>query len=272
MSVLVVGSCTVDNLVYVDHLPQSQDSLKANRSEFRLGGCAYNVAHATSNCTFVSTCGKGIYADYIRYHLMEEEFEVCLPFSNRENGYCICLIEPNGERSFIAYRGVEHTYDVDALFDLDEYDYTYVCGMELEEDASIFEYLEKVNTQLFFACGPRLKYIKRERLDKMLSLHPILHMSCKELLDWTNMGIEDGIKYLYSMTSNLVIVTDGSNGSYAYDGCMHFVASKPVECTNSVGAGDHHAGICLACLDDKLDVDCMLEKANESCGEMLVKN
>lgn len=269
MSILVAGCCTVDQIVHVESLPKSQDSLCIDKSIFRLGGCAYNVACAIKDCTFVSTCGQGLFADYVRNEIMKEDFEVCLPFKKGENGYCLCLVEPNGQRSFVAYHGVEYTYDVDVLCDLDGYDYTYVCGMDLEEDDSILGYLENASTQIFFACGPRLKYIGKDLVERILKLHPILHMNAKELKEWTNLSLEDGMRFLYEQTSNVVIVTDGHRGSYAYDGLLHFVKSDSIHCLDTTGAGDHHAGICLKCMDLGMDVDLMLKKANDSCLEML---
>ncbi len=269
MSILVAGCCTVDQIVYVDALPKSQDSLCIDQSVFRLGGCAYNVACAIEDCTFVSTCGQGLFADYVRNEIMKESFEVCLPYKSKENGYCLCLVEPDGQRSFVAYHGIEYTYDIDALYDLDVYDYTYVCGMDLEEDDSILDYLENTNTQVFFACGPRLKKIEKSRIERILKLHPILHMNTKECKEWTGLDVLDGMKFLYSQTSNVVIVTDGEYGSYAYDGSLHFMESDSVRCIDTTGAGDHHAGICLKCMDLGLDVDSMLKRANDSCLEML---
>lgn len=269
MSILVAGCCTVDQIVYVDSLPKSQDSLRIDRSTFRLGGCAYNVAKAIGDCTFVSCCGKGLFADYVREQIMYESFEVCLPYHPQDNGYCLCLVEPDGQRSFIAYHGVEYKYDVDALYDLDAFDYTYVCGMDLEEDDSILDYLENVDTQVFFACGPRLKGLDKNRIERILSFHPILHMNLKELKEWTGLDLENGMKSLYEKTSNIVIVSDGENGSYAYDGSLHFVKSISLDCSDTTGAGDHHAGICLKCMNLGVDVDSMLKRANDSCLELL---
>ncbi len=269
MSILVAGCCTVDQIVHVDSLPKSQDSLRIDKSLFRLGGCAYNVAKAIEDCTFISCCGQGLFADYVRKEIMYESFEVCLPFHKSENGYCLCLVELSGQRSFIAYHGVEYTYDLDALYDLEVCDYTYVCGMDLEEDDSILEYLENVDTQVFYACGPRLKYIDENRMERMLALHPILHMNSKEVKEWTGLDMYEGMKSLYEKTSRLVIVTDGDKGSYAYDGNLHFVKSDSFVCRDTTGAGDHHAGICLKYIDLGLDVDSMLKRANDSCLDLL---
>ena len=69
---------------------------------------------------------------------------------------------------------------------------------------------------------------------------------------------------LYKKTGNLVIVTHGSKGSYAFDGqTLHY--AKPVPCekvVDTIGAGDSHCGTCLAGLAAGKPVDEVLADAN----------
>ena len=85
----------------------------------------------------------------------------------------------------------------------------------------------------------------------------------------TNMEFEKGIQFLYQKTNNIVFVTDGKNGSYAYDGSLHFQPSIPIIIKNTIGAGDSHAGICLKGLYENKTVDSILKEANEYASKVL---
>ena len=76
---------------------------------------------------------------------------------------------------------------------------------------------------------------------------------------------------LWQKTGQPVIVTDASRGSYAYDQKLVHVAVQPVRSENVTGAGDTHAGSCLDSLSQGMDLETMLEKANQKAKEKIVK-
>jgi len=53
---------------------------------------------------------------------------------------------------------------------------------------------------------------------------------------------------LYTKTNNVIIITDGNQGSHCYDGKkLHHAPGHPTTIVNSIGAGDSHIGTIMAC-------------------------
>lgn len=263
----VVGSCCVDELLYLDYLPQSGQDAHILKREMKLGGCAYYVAKAIEDCTLISSIGKGVYADFILDEIENENFACTFIPRKEENGVCMCMIEPTGQRTFMSLQGAEYDLCQELLDECDEYDWLYLSGIDLESNEEVIEYLQKHPKHIFFSPGPRFEKIKN--LDSILDLHPILHMNMDELNCMTQASIEDGMKELFQRTNQIVFVTDGEKGSYAYDGQLHFVPSIPICPKNSVGAGDSHTGICLKGVHDGKKMDLILKEANEYAAKIL---
>lgn len=263
----VVGSCCVDELLYLDFLPSSSQDAIIQKREMRLGGCAYYVAKAIEDCTLISSIGKGVYANFILDEIQEEDFECIFIPREEENGVCICEIEPSGERTFLSLHGAEYDLSDPLMDELDDFDWIYLSGIDLESNTEIIEYLKENPKHIFFSPGPRFEKI--ENLNEILDLSPVLHMNANECMRMTHKNIEEGMKDLYARTQKIVFVTDGGNGSYAYDGCLHFISSIPITPKNTVGAGDSHAGICLKGLAHNMDIDTVLKQANEYASYIL---
>mgnify|MGYP000594575035 CR=1 FL=1 len=55
---------------------------------------------------------------------------------NSDNGYCLCMVEADGERTFLTVPGIECHFQEEWFSSLavDSYDSVYVSGYELEGD------------------------------------------------------------------------------------------------------------------------------------------
>lgn len=254
---LVIGSCTVDIIIPSPRLPSSTDSVITEDHHISLGGCANNVAEALriSGAPYLHafTLGSGIYGEYAKSELARKGLK---PFrtSPDPHGACICIVEPDGERSFMAYHGVEYTFRGEWLdgVELSEFTQAYICGLELEVDDEdeIVRFLERSCIRdIYFAPGPRLMTLKKERLSRLMALSPIIHLNDKELTDYTGVGdIAEAVKILSSESHNDVIVTLGPEGSLVYsDGIITRHAGEKTVAVDTVGAGDCHLGTYMAC-------------------------
>ncbi len=254
---LVIGSTVLDIIIHVSSLPESQEDLHVEKQTLSLGGCAYNVHHTIDLFQvpglLCSPVGTGLYGDYVAKELDKKGLTPFVRIPDRDNGCCYCYVEPHGERSFLSYHGAEYSFHESFLetVDMTRFDSIYVCGLEIEEETgdNLVAFLEKYSgLDIYFAPGPRIARIQEDRMDALFALSPILHLNRQELLTFTNTeSIEDGSAALYQKNNNLIVVTDGEHGSYAYDGKILIHApSVKTEIVDTIGAGDSHVGAFMA--------------------------
>ena len=128
----------------IDRIPKSGTDVYAKGQSMMVGGCAYNVAdilkHFGVNYTLFAPIGTGMYADFIRKELKKAGHESPVHCENSDNGYCLCMVEADGERTFLTVPGIECHFQEEWFSSLavDSYDSVYVSGYELEGDVSIF--------------------------------------------------------------------------------------------------------------------------------------
>ena len=256
---LVIGSAVVDVILEIPHLPVKQEDIHITKQSRSLGGCAYLASdilrHFKAPSSLCTAVGGGIYGDYVRKHLTERGVPIYVSRPERENGCCYCMVEDDGERTFVVDHGVEYTFDESYLENIDTktIDSVYVCGLEIEEinGPEIMTYLEKhPDYTIYFAPGARVMKIPEDRMERMLSFHPVLHMNEEESMTYTGQpSAELAARFLFEKTQNAVIITLGSKGSYCYDGEHDWYADLvPAESVqDTIGAGDSHIGSIMAC-------------------------
>ena len=255
--VLVIGSTVADIVINIDKLPTTMEDVHVHSQTFSLGGCAYNVSSMVRNfgvpCTLFSPVGTGIYADFVRKELALQGLSSPIPPVDMDNGCCFCFVEQSGERTFICHHGAEYFFYVEwfDLLDIKEYEYVYVCGLEIEETTgdTVLGFLERSGLKIVFGPGPRIDKIPAGKMNRLFALHPIVHLNEDEVCRFTGCeDIENAASQLFAQTGNTVIVTNGANGSYYYDDSgLHHVPGVPAEkIVDTIGAGDGHCGAVLA--------------------------
>lgn len=254
---LVIGSAVVDVIVNIPHLPKTGEDVHISSQTRSLGGCAYIVSdvlrHFGAPYSLCTAVGTGIYGDFVGQKLQERGVPIYVR-RPEENGCCYCMVETEtgGERSFIVDHGIEYTFYEDYLekIDTESIDSVYVCGLEIEEHTgwNIIEYLRKHPAYtVYFAPGSRIMEIQPDRMEAMLTLHPILHLNEGESLAFTGEStVEGAARVLYGKTDNGVIITLGEKGAYCYDGADHYAAPVPAVVKDTIGAGDSHMGAVIS--------------------------
>ena len=276
---LIIGSTCVDVIIYLDHLPVTQENLHPSSQTMAIGGCAYNVSYIMrlldAPHSFISPVGTGMYGNYVADRLTAAGIPIAIRIPDQDNGCCYCLVEASGERTFLSYHGVEYTFREDWMepYDADSYGLTYVCGLEVEEPTGmdLISWLEKhPNLEICYAPGPRGCCISPEKTDRLMALHPMLHINEQESLDLTGSGsYQEAADRLRRRTGNDVIITLGSKGAYCLEkeGSGYHVASPPVPAVrDTIGAGDAHVGTVLACLTRGISLPRALAYANLVAG------
>jgi sugar/nucleoside kinase (ribokinase family) len=166
-------------------------------------------------------------------------------------------VEPDGERTFICYHGAEYRFQPGWFDQLDasQIDTVYLCGLEVEEPTGInmIEYLERhPEYTIFFAPSARICSIPKEKMNRLLALHPILHLNLDEASRFTGADtLHEAGSRLTDQTGNLAIITLGSKGCYlSYpDGNYELIPAVPLPDEHggdAIGAGDSHIGSIIA--------------------------
>lgn len=277
---LIIGSTVLDIIINIDKLPTTTDDCHIKAQTMSIGGCAFNVQNMTNlfeiPCVFCSPIGTGIYGDYVASQLKKMKITPFVRVTDQDNGCCYCYVEATGERTFLSSHGAEYTFDpmwLDGI-NMEDFDHAYICGLEIEEATGdkIISFLNKNrHLQVFFAPGPRFSLIDKKKLDEIFKLSPIVHLNKDEILAFTKTEtLERAVKLLYSLTNNLIIVTDGNNGSYLYDGeNLQHARGIKADVIDTIGAGDSHIGAFMA--SRKLGYSCKqsLEIANQVSAKVV---
>lgn len=274
---LVIGSTVCDVMIYLDALPGRQGDAHIKKQVMSLGGCAFNVVnilhHLGVEYDFISPVGTGIYGTFVKDNLYKLGIQTPISLDGA-NGCCYCFVESDGERTFLSDHGVEYSFDPSWLdgYDLSQYDYVYVCGLEVEEDTgqALVDWLKTCGRPVIFAPGPRGNLIPEKRMSELLELSPILHLNEQETMLLAQVSdVERAICALYAKTQQLIIVTKGSDGALAFDGAWHEAPSFSADVVDTVGAGDSHVGAMMAALATEKSVIDSLAFANRVASQVV---
>lgn len=254
---LFLGSTVLDMILPLDHLPVSKEDINSSGMTIALGGCAFNAFfayHWFSDSAFLcSPCGTGSWADLLKSKLAQHNVVPWIEIPDEDNGCCLCLVEKNGERTFISHHGAEYRFDPSWLhhIDMNTIERIYVCGIELEEPTGklLLETLQNlVHCELFFVPGARVSSLKQDILEAMFQLKPILHLNEQEATFLTGLNsVEESAMKLQTMGASAIIITCGPQGAYCFQQSQGtWLTSPQVRVIDTIGAGDSHAGTVLA--------------------------
>ncbi|WP_455714312.1 PfkB family carbohydrate kinase [Anaerosporobacter sp.] len=271
---LVIGSTVLDIIIQIDHLPKTSEDIHIKDNRMALGGCAYNAADILRKFgvpyTLLSPIGTGRYAQIVEDMLQEKDMRSSVKIDSDDNGFCLCMVEKDGERTFVVHHGVEYSFKKEWITEdkKEEYDSVYISGFEIEETDGfeIIEFIEEnPEYQVYFAPGPRLSKIGRDKLDRILARNPIIHLNEKEAMELSKtFNYEDAAKAINNLTNNTVIITLGSKGAYYYEeGQGYYVLGESATVVDTIGAGDSHIGTIMASLKMGLSMQQAVERANK---------
>ncbi len=274
MKVLVVGAAILDIVMKLEKLPKTGDDIACESTSSNVGGCAYNVASLLRsykiNHDLLVPIGTGSYATIIENDLKELGYEILAKNHEIDNGYCLCLVEKDGERSFITVKGAEGQFEKTWFENLDKQSYNavYICGYQVMGEAGniISNWLcESKFENVYFAPGPLITSMDNNVLNNIFSSNPIIHLNDKEISEFFNEDdINNCIKKLYELSNNVVIVTLGSKGAMYYDGNeIVTVEGFEAEVVDTIGAGDSHIASIIASMSKNIGLKEAIRQANK---------
>jgi ribokinase len=286
--VFSLGSILVDIAVDVPTLPERGGDVLAGGTRTLVGG-GFNLAAAVARqdvpCVYGGLHGSGRHGDLVRAALAAEGIEPAAgPRAGGDTGFCLALIEPDGERTFVTVPGVEAALapaDLLAvqpgpgdLVAVSGYDLLYpVSGPVLAEWISS----RPAPVRIVLDPGPLVLDIPDERLRAVLAELAVLTVNQREARMLGGVGAVSGAPLLEAVRSRLslsaatvLVVREGPSGCLGTGGGLGdrvvTVPAPRVRAVDTTGAGDTHTGVLVAQLARGAAVEQALDTANRAAA------
>ncbi|MBK0090046.1 PfkB family carbohydrate kinase [Erwinia sp. S59] len=265
LPVCVIGAAVVDVIADAYSLPHRGSDIELHQQGVNVGGCALNVAIALHRLGIPSTnalpLGNGIWANIVRQKLTEYGITSVLETRKGDNGWCLALVEPDGERTFLSVSGVENLWDAELLGTLPQpaHRWIYLSGYQLTSKSGdvLIEWLEQQaqTYQLLVDFGPRLADIGERQFARVMALKPLITVNRQEaeLLWQERLNQHESFDARQLMTqwqqrfgSPLVVRLDSDGAGYVDADSQGWIPALATKVVDTIGAGDSHAGGLLA--------------------------
>lgn len=265
LPVCVIGAAVVDVIADAYSLPHRGSDIELHQQGVNVGGCALNVAIALHRLGIPSInalpLGNGIWANIVRQKLTEYGITSVLETSKGDNGWCLALVEPDGERTFLSVSGVENLWDAELLGTLPQpaHRWIYLSGYQLTSKSGdvLIEWLEQQahTYQLLVDFGPRLADIGERQFARVMALKPLITVNRQEaeLLWQERLNQHESFDARQLMTqwqqrfgSPLVVRLDSDGAGYVDADSQGWIPALATKVVDTIGAGDSHAGGLLA--------------------------
>ncbi|MDC6109205.1 PfkB family carbohydrate kinase [Serratia rubidaea] len=259
--VLVLGGAVGDLVMTLPRLPVSGEDIEARPQGRQIGGCAFNVARVLCRLDVPVVngmpVGNGEWGVAVEAAMQALGLPVLLRHGQMDNGWCLALAEPNGERTFITVSGCEAQWNKAQLATLPLTPETlvYANGYELvgEPGAALREWLTRLPFDQYRLIdpGPRVGLLGEEFFAMLSDSHTLLTLNRDEVAILCGDGdpVEAAQRYAAARNFTLICRLD-SDGAWICDGKHppQHIAAYPVEVVDTIGAGDAHCAGLLAAL------------------------
>ena len=263
--VITIGSATMDVFVECDEANIVSVCSKNKNSDFmsypygskidistfssNVGGGGINTACSFANLgvetSAIFKIGNDIYSDGILefFKTHNVNLDNIIQKDDTSTGFSIILVSFQGDRTVLAHRGANAQIREDEInFDaIKEADLIYIAPLNGESNKvlePIVEFAHANGTKICFNAGTTSIKKGFQHLSKILS-HELIHQDIKQML-----------KSLKVKDYQVVVITDGNKGAYAYDGeKFYFCESFPAPVVSTLGAGDAFASTFCAALN-----------------------
>lgn len=282
----VFVECDEANIVSVCSKDKNSDFMsypygsKIDISTFssNVGGGGINTACSFAKLGFDTSAifkmGKDIYSegitDFFKTHNVK--LNNVIQREDTSTGFSIILVSFQGDRTVLAHRGAnalikEEEINFEAI---KEADLIYIAPLNGESNKvlePIVEYAHANDTKICFNAGTTSIKKGFQHLNKILSSAHVVVMNKEEASMTTGIQVRPDTKTekfshelihqdIKQMLQNLkvkdyqvIVITDGNKGAYAYDGeKFYFCEPFPAQVVSTLGAGDAFASTFCASL------------------------
>lgn len=257
--VTVLGAAVIDVIADAYALPWRGCDIELKQQGVNIGGCALNIAIALKRLGIVAQnalpVGHGVWADIIRNAMAKQDLHSAVEAESSDNGWCLALVEPDGERTFMSFSGVENQWQqswldglevpAGSLVSLSGYQLASPCGELLTR---WLEGLKHVTA--FIDFGPRIADIPDTLMARIMACKPIVSLNRQEaVIAAERLGVDvEALGKAWQVHYGCpLIVRHDKDGAWYYDGdSAGHVPAFPATVVDTIGAGDSHAGGTLA--------------------------
>ena len=264
--VCVVGAAVIDVIADAYSLPHRGSDIELHQQGVNIGGCALNIAIALHRLGMTSLnalpMGQGIWSDIIRKTLTENGIVTAIETDKGDNGWCLALVEPDGERTFLSISGVENQWDRQTLdnLNLQPDALVYLSGYQLSSSSGevLISWMESLpqGIDVFIDFGPRISDLSTEQLSRLMARRPIVSLNRQEaeyIVSTLSDAAETALNtealaadWFNRYASPLIIRVDKEGAYYQDSHTAGWVAPFEATVVDTIGAGDSHAGGVLA--------------------------
>jgi ribokinase len=278
-----VGSIIADIRLDVPHLPARGGDVIGSAATVMAGG-GFNILCAAARqglpALFAGLHGTGPYGDCIRAALAREGIATFhRPVSDGDSGFCLVLVEPDGERTFVSSPGVEAALGRRRLSEvpLSAGDTVFVSGYDLcypELGAAIATWVPEMpeGVRLVVDPGPLAGGIPEEILRRLMPRLSIWTMNRREAGLLTGATAPADVWRIMRRrlrADALLVLRDGASGAALFTGdsaVPTMIGAPTVTMVDSTGAGDTHTGVLIASLTQGLDPVAATSRANAAAA------
>ena len=306
----VFVECDEANIVSVCSKSKSADFMsypygsKIDISSFssNVGGGGVNTACNFANLGFKTSAifkiGNDIYSDGILEYFKNKKVSLksIIQRNDVSTGFSIILVSFQGDRTVLAHRGAnalirEEEIDFDAI---KEADFMYIAPLNGDSNKvlePIVEYAHKHDTKICFNAGTTSIKKGFKHLKHILGSADVVVMNKEEASMATNIvvrpdtktekfsgdiihvDIKAMLKSLKIRDYQLIVITDGNKGAYAFDEKKYYYCPiYPSEVVSTLGAGDAFAStFCGALSRTKADIGKSLMYASVNSASVVSK-
>lgn len=259
--ITIVGAAVIDVIADAYALPWRGCDIELQQQSVNIGGCALNIAVALKRLGMEADnalpVGQGVWADIIRNNMAREGLSSRIDGVTGDNGWCLALVEPDGERTFMSFSGVENqwnpawlaqlTVPPQSLVSLSGYQLASPCGDVL---VHWLESLRDITPYIDF--GPRIADIPETLMQRIMACKPVISLNRQEAeiaAERFRLPVATesfGQAWLKKFAMPLIVRHDGEGAWYFSAEEQGLAAPFPVAVIDTIGAGDSHAGGTLA--------------------------
>jgi ribokinase len=278
-----VGSIVADIRLEVPHLPVRGGDVLASGGHISAGG-GFNILCAAARqglrCIFAGRHGSGPYGERIRAELAREGVGAFFERAPEgDTGFCIVLVEPDGERTFVTSPGVEADLAQRRLADLPvaPQDTVFASGYDLsyrELGPAIAAWMARTPRSVRFVVdpGPLVATIPMQVMALVMPRASIWSMNLREAELLTGMTAPDAVRSHMRpglARDALLVLRDGPRGAWistGVDEVMRRMRAPRVTAVDTTGAGDAHSGVLIASLAAGLQPAEAVRRANAAAA------
>lgn len=259
--VTVIGAAVIDVIADAYALPWRGCDIELKQQGVNVGGCALNIAVALKRLSIEANnalpLGQGVWAEIIRNRMAKEGLQSLIDNAEGDNGWCLALVEPDGERTFMSFSGVENQWNTDwlAQLTLPRDSWLYLSGYQLASPCGdiLVGWLETLRDVMpFIDFGPRIGDISSPLMARIMACRPLVSLNRQEAeiaAERFNLPPDVqafGAHWLTRFSAPLVVRHDKDGAWYFSSHASGCVPAFPTTVVDTIGAGDSHAGGMLA--------------------------